>query len=249
MKIEILPVGFDNYSYLLVGDREASVIDPSEAVPVLKALDRLSAELSLILVTHHHGDHTGGIPEIHARTGCTVAGPAAQSARRSYKTLGEGDSIAVGGEKLSVLHVPGHTRNHVAYYAPALRAVWTGDVLFAGGCGRIPGGAAAEMWRSLQRLRGLPDDTRVFCGHEYTLENLEFAASLEGYNPAVQERLQRVRDLRNSGQPSVPSTIAEEKETNPFLRCDDPVFVKAIERDGVAPADLFAEIRGRKDRW
>lgn len=250
MDIQVLPVGRDNYCYLLVGDREVGVVDPSEAAPVLRALDRLQRPPDVILVTHYHGDHTGGIAGLRSQTGCVVAGPPSQSPGGADTPLGEGDSIRVAGAEVTVMHVPGHTRDHVAYYyAQGPRAVWTGDVLFAGGCGRILAGSAQAMWTSLQRLRELPDDTRVFCGHEYTEENLEFAASLEPGNPAVGERLRQVRLLRRGGRPTVPSTIAEEKRTNPFLRCDEPAFLDALGRAGATPVDVFSEIRDRKDRW
>jgi len=207
-------------------------------------LDENDLTLDLILLTHYHGDHTGGATALR-RTGCEVVGPANGSVEVD-RTLVHGDVIAFDCHPISALAVPGHTAHDTAYYLPEAKALFTGDVLFACGCGRMFGRDPHQMWGSLCRLRDLPDDTRVYGGHDYTLENLEFALHLEPDNTAVRERLAR---FRTDPKAALPSTLAEEKATNPFLRCDSESLAAAAGLSGHSAAEVFAALRAMKDRW
>lgn len=224
----------DNFIYLLLEEERAAVVDPRAALPVAALLQARAVALELILITHHHGDHTGGVPELKERWPCRVAGPA-DGLLAVDPAVVEGDRIPFGPCQIHVLEVPGHTQHDVAYYLPEQKAVFTGDTLFAGGCGRVFSHQPQLLWASLNRLRSLPDETRVYGGHDYTEENLEFALSLDPHNAAVRERLDELRRRAAEGAPFEASTVAEEKRTNPFLRCR-----KAAE---------FARIRSLKDDW
>lgn len=223
----------DNHIYLLVADGIMAVVDPATAGPVEGAGRQLGCRLELVLITHHHADHTGGVEELRARWGCRVAGPPGGMAVDTV--VRDGDCLSFGRHAIEVLSVPGHTDHDVAYCVPDAHAVFTGDVLFAGGCGRVFGGQTETMWESLCRLRALPDDVRVFGGHDYTEDNLEFALSLAPGDADVQVRLDALRRQQAQGLPLAPSTIAEERRTNPFLRCRS--------------AEEFARIRKLKDAW
>lgn len=251
LEIEILPLRADNYAYLLVSEGEAAVVDPGDAGPVLRRLAQLDVALTAVLLTHHHLDHVAGWEQVRRRggDGCRVVGPRDSRLPMVDTPMGDGDRLRLGSETLCALAVPGHTRSHIAFHAGACAAVWTGDTLFAGGCGRVLEGTAAEMWASLQRLRALPDDTRIYCGHEYTADNLEFAASLLPHDPAVARRLEEVKALVSAGQPAVPSLLAEEKRSNPFLRADSEALAMAAGLPGADGARVFEAIRRRKDAW
>jgi hydroxyacylglutathione hydrolase len=244
MTCEILRYG-DNFIYLLIDGERAAVVDPGNADVVLTALRDLRLSLECILITHHHGDHTAGCLELKRATGCRLIGPAGGSV--PFDTLvGDGDAVSFSSEVLSVMSVPGHTQHDVAYYLPNESMLFVGDVLFAGGCGRLFTGDAALMWSSLCRLRSLPGDTRVYGGHDYRVDNLKFAADVERHNRDLQERIAQTRDAPHSG---FPSTLSEELQTNPFLRCDVATVKEAV---GLPHADaemVFSELRRRKDRW
>lgn len=259
--MEVLPVPqlSDNYAYLVIdpGTQEAGVVDCAEAEPVLAAARAREVRLAAVLATHHHFDHVGGNKDLLAALpGLRVYGSAEDAARIPGIThrLHDGDTVEVGNLRARVVFIPAHTSGHVAYYFPAERAVFTGDTLFAGGCGRLFEGDAAQMMASLGRLAALPDETQVFCGHEYTEKNLRFAAMLEPGNGALREKLGAVEALRRAGKPTVPSTIAEEKATNPFLRTQSPELAASVARrvSGLPPSDpvaLFAAVRALKDRF
>jgi hydroxyacylglutathione hydrolase len=253
LQIELLPLLSDNYAYLLHDpDAGASaVVDPGEAGPVLAALRERGRGLDLILCTHHHGDHTGGNPELKAATGARVVGPEAERARIPGLDRGvrEGDTVEVGGSLLRVIETPGHTAGHVSLYAQRERALFCGDTLFAMGCGRLLERDALTMWDSLCKLASLPDDTLVYCGHEYTESNARFALSLDPDNEALLTRDEDVRHQRAAGAPTVPSTIGEERRTNPFLRAADPYLRARLGLQGLSEAEAFAEIRRRKDAF
>ena len=202
-----------------------------------------------MLLTHHHADHTAGAAELRQATGCLVAGPAECTACQLDRTVADGETIACGEYSLRVLAVPGHTRGHVAYYCESASGVWTGDTLFQGGCGRLLEGTAGQMWHSLCRLRALPPETRVYCGHDYTLDNLEFAINILPDDPALLTRLAEIRDPANRGLPPAPSTLDEERQTNLFLRADDEQVRQALALPTHNPASIFTELRRRKDAW
>jgi hydroxyacylglutathione hydrolase len=252
MRILQLPVLRDNYVYLLhdPDTATAAVVDPAMAEPVLEKLAELQAELVAILNTHHHHDHVGGNPQLLARyPQAAVYASGVDRGRIPGQTveLKAGETVQFGGRLATVLFVPGHTRGHIAYYFPESGDLFCGDTLFAGGCGRLFEGTPQQMLGSLDQLRQLPEPTRVWCAHEYTLNNLKFALTVDGDNPDLQARYRAVETLRQAGSPTVPSTIGEERLTNPFLRWDQPALQAAA---GIqAPDRVLARIRGMKDQF
>ena len=249
MQTIILPSLADNYIYLLADAREAVVVDPGDAAPVLAQLRTSGLRLRAILLTHRHADHTAGAGELRRATGGAVVGPAECAACEQDRTVADGETVAFGSHTMRVLAVPGHTLGHVAYYSETARGVWTGDTLFVGGCGRVLEGTPAQMWRSLCRLRALPPDTRVYCGHDYTLDNLDFAAGILPRDPDIRARLDEIRKLEKEGRPTVPSAIGVEQRTNVFLRADDDLVRHALGLNDPDPVAVFAELRRRKDAW
>jgi hydroxyacylglutathione hydrolase len=251
--IEPIPAFNDNYLWWLSDGRTAAIVDPGDAAPVAHRLSQTGLQLCTILVTHHHGDHVGGVEALVQATGAHVYGPAAESIPCIRTRLAGGDRIKLFGHEFEVLEVPGHTSGHIAYYAPSLSAVFCGDTLFAGGCGRLFEGTPAQMTASLARLAALPADTRVYCAHEYTLANLRFALAVEPGNTDLQARQHACAALRAAGTPTVPSTIGEELATNPFLRCAVPAVRARAEREspgaGASTVATFAALRAWKNRF
>ena len=251
--LEVVPVKAfkDNYVWTLRNATHAAVVDPGEAQPVLDYLVREKLELAAILATHHHPDHVGGIAELLRVHKVPVYGPRNEPIPTLTKPVSEGDSVTIPqlGVSFSVLDIPGHTRAHIAYYGAG--ALFCGDTLFACGCGRLFEGTAEQMYASLGKLRALPDDTKVYCGHEYTLANIGFARGVEPQNAALVARETRDRRLREAGKPTVPSTMREEKATNPFLRCTEPAVVESVNKYlGTRVSDpvrVFAAIREWKN--
>ncbi|HIK37747.1 MAG: hydroxyacylglutathione hydrolase [Geminocystis sp.] len=256
MEILTIPVLSDNYVFLLYDShsKQVAVVDPSVARPVLREIDKLGAELIAIFNTHHHWDHVGGNQELLARfPQATVYGGREDKGRipRQDVFLQEGDTVEFGGRKAYVYHLPGHTKGHIAYYFPPTEGeegeLFCGDTLFAGGCGRLFEGTPAQMVQSLNKLRSLPDSTRVWCAHEYTLKNLQFALTVDRHNEILRQRYQQVVEDRKKNLPTIPSTIGLEKLTNPFLRWDDPNIKSTIGLQ--EPERVFARLRGMKDNF
>jgi hydroxyacylglutathione hydrolase len=251
LQIELIPVLRDNYVYLArdVGSGACAAVDPSVAEPVLAALERFGWRLTHILNTHHHHDHVGGNLELKRATGCIIIGNRNDAHRIPGIDIafGDGEEVALGEQKALVLEISGHTIGHIAYWFGDARAVFCGDTLFSLGCGRLFEGTPGQMWSSLAKLRALPGDTRVYCGHEYTESNARFALALDPENSALRRRADEVWKLRAEGRPTVPSTLAVERATNPFLRADDPALQEAAGLAGRDPIAAFAEIRRRKD--
>ena len=236
LQIERIPTFQDNYTYLVICEqtRDAAVIDAPEADPVVQRVEQTGANVTKVLSTHHHPDHSMANPELAKRYGVPVIGHVSDSNRIPGFSDGvdEGDTIDVGDERARVLFIPSHTTGHIAYVFDEAKALFSGDMLFAGGCGRLFEGTPEMMYTALcEKLSKLPDDMRVFCGHEYTESNLRFAAHVEPNNAAVREKLKRVTEIRaraaadwHDAQPdemTIPSTIGEEKQTNPFMRAPD----------------------------
>ncbi len=248
--LELVPCRSDNYAVLLKTEGEDAVlVDAPEAAPIAAALERLGWDLGTILVTHHHGDHVEGIAAL-AGPGVAVIGAVADRQRIPGLTraVEPGKRFTAGGFDVEVIDTPGHTVGHVAYHLPEAGLLFSGDTLFAMGCGRLFEGTADQMWGSLSRLSALPEETAVYCGHEYTLANARFAASLLPDDTAIAARLAAVEATRAEGRPTLPTTIGLERRTNPFLRAADPDMAGRIGLPGAAPAAVFAEIRRRKDR-
>ena len=253
LEIHTIPAFSDNYFWLFhaAGDRQAWVVDPGDAAPVERALEAHELELAGIVITHHHSDHTGGVSQLAAAHGARVVGPASERIPQVVEQVREGDRVKVAGAYFEVIEVPGHTLDHIAYHCAEEAVLFCGDTLFAGGCGRVFEGTAAQMQASLAKLAGLPDSTRIFCAHEYTLANLSFARLVEPDNAALAAREEAARALRAEGTPTVPSRLELERMTNPFLRWTAPGVLAAAERRCGSPvsdpAAVFAEIRGWKD--
>ena len=253
LDIRLVPLLSDNYGYLLhdAATGDTAVVDPAEAGPVLAALEAEGWRLGHILNTHHHLDHIGGNAELKAATGALIAAPRADLHRIPHVDvpLAEGDRYKVGGSEAQVFAVPGHTSGHIALWFEADQALFSGDTLFSLGCGKLFEGTPDEMWRSLGKLRALPDATRVYCGHEYTQSNARFALTIEPGNPALEARAAEVAALRAAGTPTIPTILGVEKATNPFLRADVPAVQAALGLGGRSATEVFAAIRRGKDNF
>lgn len=253
MDIHLIPAFSDNYIYLLRDPASGAVgvVDPGDAAPVTAELERRGWRLTTILNTHHHNDHIGGNAALKERYGATVIGARADAHRIADldTALDEGDRVAFGGETGTVIAVPGHTSGHIAFHFPDSKALFCGDTLFSLGCGRLFEGTAEQMWHSLGKLRALPGDTRVYCGHEYTQSNARFALTIEPDNADLRARADEIAALRAEGRPTIPTTLGLERRTNPFLRADEPPLRRSLGMEGAAPASVFAEIRKRKDTF
>jgi hydroxyacylglutathione hydrolase len=251
LSVSAIPAFSDNYIWLLTGDdRRCAVVDPGDADPVIRLLDQQGLELDTILVTHHHPDHVGGIPELLRRWPATVIGPDDDRIRHRDLTVRENDRVNLDGMKLAfaVLEVPGHTTSHIAYVGHG--CLFPGDTLFSAGCGRLFEGTAAQMQESLDKLAGLPDETRIFSAHEYTRSNCAFARAVEPENPTLRTFSRWVDDQRSRDLPTLPSTMGRERDVNPFLRTREPAVVeRAREIDPAAEpgASTLATIRHWKD--
>jgi hydroxyacylglutathione hydrolase len=256
MKLIPLPAFQDNYLWVLHDGHRALVVDPGDAQPVLQFLQRDGLQLEAILVTHHHPDHIGGVDALRDATGAKVYGPARETIPEPLTRLAEGDAITVLGLRFEVLDVPGHTSGHIAYYCEEVDGaplLFCGDTLFSGGCGRLFEGTPAQMLASLDKLAALPGSTRVCCTHEYTLSNLKFARAVEPSNSELINYSQRCEELRQKDLPTLPSTIAQEKQINPFLRTRLAGVVQAARSfDATTPEDevaVFAAIRQWKNQF
>jgi len=251
--ITALPVFSDNYIWLLsTGGEQCVVVDPGDAAPVLRALREHGLKLHAILITHHHADHIGGVSRLVAETGADVYGPVDNRIPGQTRSFGQGETLELTAMDLSfeVLEVPGHTSSHIAFYGHG--CLFCGDTLFSVGCGRLFEGTPEQMQASLDKLAALPDDTHVFCTHEYTLSNCDFARQVEPDNPDLQRRISEVEACRSTGRITLPSTIGEEKAVNPFMRTREPAVIDAARKHDASArpgASTLGVIRDWKDRF
>ncbi len=248
-----IPALGDNFIYLYQYDnRNALVVDPGDYSSVAEALKKHDLNLTTILATHHHWDHIGGITELKKRTGCKIIGSDKQRIPGIDEIAEDGQIITIGDTKIQTIATPGHTRTGVCYHLLPSNEnnagiLWTGDTLFIGGCGRLLECNAQTMWSSLQKLAALPERTNVYCGHDYTLENYQFALEIEPQNQAVKNRRNEIRQKQQHGEFTIPSTISQEKETNIFLRAGTPEIKTALNIPQADDVETFAELRRRKD--
>jgi hydroxyacylglutathione hydrolase len=253
LKIHQFPCLDDNYGYLVhvEGTDITATIDTPDADAIAAELDKCGWSLTHILNTHWHPDHAGGNQALKDRYGAIVVAPVDPEGRIADvdRAVGEGDRLDLGGSEARVFAVPGHTTDHVAYWFPEAGVAFVGDTLFALGCGRLFEGTAEQMWESLSKLTALPEDTVVYCAHEYTASNARFAVTIEPDNAALTKRVEEIRQLREAGKPTVPTTIGLELSTNPFLRTRSPEILERLEMAGQGDVAVFAEVRARKDNF
>lgn len=253
LKIVAIPAFRDNYIWMLHDHHYAAVVDPGDAEPVLAYLDLHRLKLAAILCTHHHHDHTGGICKLAGLYSVPVYGPPLEAVPCVSHTPGDGEEIVIPGlqVRMQVMHVPGHTRGHIAYAGAG--GVFCGDTLFGCGCGKIFDGTVVQLFHSLQRLASLPGETKVYCTHEYTEANIRFARVFDPDNARLRQRQEEAQVLRAAGHPTLPSTIALEKATNPFLRCAQPAIVATVSRmaqiTDTGEASIFTALRTLKNNF
>ena len=253
LEIVTVPCLADNYAFLLhdATSGATAVVDAPDPAPILDALAARGWQLTDILITHHHWDHIDGVPALEQATGAKTWGNAADAGRLPPldHALAPGDTVTIGGETGTVIEVSGHTVGHIAFHFPDSKAVFTADSLMALGCGRLFEGTPDMMHASLSRLAALPPETLVCSGHEYTASNAKFALTIDPDNPALISRSEAIDAARAEGRPTVPSTLQEELDTNPFLRAHDPAIRARLDMDTADDVAVFAEIRARKDRF
>jgi len=242
----------DNFGYLVhdPATKATASIDAPEAAPIISALEREGWTLTDVLITHHHGDHVGGAAELKRKFGCRVVAPHDKSGKIANVDLrvGNGDVVKVGNLLARVLETPGHTLDHVSYVFDKEKALFAADTLFSIGCGRVFEGTYPMMWDSLLKLRALPDDFKLYCGHEYTASNVKFALTVDPDNAALKARAEEVARLRAANQPTVPTLMGEEKKANVFLRADEPSIAANLHMKGASAAEIFGELRERKNK-
>ena len=241
----------DNYAYIYLNDKkEAFVVDPSEASPVIDTLEKNDLQLKYILNTHHHFDHIGGNFELKEKYNCKVVGSKKDRDRIPGIDIeiSDGDYWSFKEHTAQIIEIPGHTSGHIAFYFKSLNAVFTGDTLFSLGCGRLFEGTPTMMWNSLKKLRALPDQTKIYCGHEYTLSNGKFINSIYP-SEDMRLKIESLVELNEKNLPSIPSTIADEKKMNIFLKADDINLIKNLGLQGKSPEEVFGYIRELKDNF
>lgn len=251
LEIELFACRSDNFGVLL-HDPATGVtasIDAPEEKPILEALERRGWRLSHIFTTHHHGDHVEANLALKDCFGATIIGPARETIPGIDRKVDGGDSFDFAGRRVEVIATPGHTLGHICFHLPEEKLLFAADTLFALGCGRLFEGTPAQMWDSLSKLAALPEETTVYFGHEYTLSNARFAKTVDPDNVALAHRVEEIEALRAAGAFTAPTTIGLEKATNPFLRAGDPAIRRHLGMEGASDAEVFAEIRGRKDRF
>src|ERR1700727_1683004 len=251
-EIRLFPCLTDNFGYLIHAPttKATASIDAPEAAPIIKALEREGWTLTDILITHHHHDHVGGVAELKQKYNCRVVAPNDKNAKIANVDLraAHGDVVKVGGLLARVLETPGHTLDHISYVFDNEKALFAADTLFSIGCGRVFEGTYPMMWDSLLKLRVLPDDFSLYCGHEYTASNIKFALTIEPDNAALKARAEEVKRLREANKPTIPTLLGEEKQANVFLRADEPSVAASVRMKDRSAAEVFSELRERKTK-
>lgn len=256
MSVDIIPIPVlkDNYVWVIKNQlSQAIIIDPGESVPVLRFLQEANLTLLAILITHHHWDHMAGIGGIIEHYDVPVYAPLIEDIDHKNHSVKDKDQLKIDTFIFDVIEIPGHTLGHVAYYLTTEKALFTGDTLFCAGCGRIFEGTPEQMYASLMKIKSFPDDTKIYCAHEYTLNNLRFAEQVDSTNKDVKQRLSQVQKLHDQHLPTIPSLLSDEKKTNPFLRCDIQTVITSVEqyakRSLVNPVEVFEYLRKWKDHF
>ncbi len=251
MQIDLIPALADNYIFALFEPQEdwTCIIDPAEAAPVLRYLTEKKRVLTHILNTHHHPDHTAGNRELKEKTRCQIWAPALEIKQIDGvdRKLTPDESLQFGKVEGLTLEAAAHTRGHLAFHFPSEKVLFTGDAIFSLGCGRLFEGSYGQMWNVIQKIRELPDETQIYCGHEYTLKNVRFAQTLEPFNAQLKRFSEEVARLRKDFKPTLPSTIGREKVLNPFFKCDDPQFAASIQKPDLSPLEIFTYLRKKRD--
>jgi hydroxyacylglutathione hydrolase len=251
-EIRLFPCLSDNFGYLIhdPATKATASIDAPEATPIIKALEREGWTLTDILITHHHHDHVGGVTELKQKYKCRVVAPHDKSTKIADVDLrtGQGDVLKIGSLLARVLETPGHTLDHISYVFDNEKVLFAADTLFSIGCGRVFEGTYPMMWDSLLKLRALPDDFKLYCGHEYTASNVKFALTIEPDNAALKARAEEVKRLRSENKPTVPTLLGEEKKANVFLRADEPSVAASVRMKDRGAAEVFGELRERKNK-
>jgi len=253
MKIEIIPCLKDNYSYLIIDEKNknACVVDPSEAQPIINYLEREKIQLTFILNTHHHYDHVGGNNELKKRYNAKVVGFFGDKHRIPGIdiTLKDNERWKFGRSVVKILHIPGHTLGHICFFFENEKLAFTGDTLFSLGCGRIFEGTFEQMFKSLEKIKNLPKDTMIYCGHEYTDNNGKFCISIDKENEKLKDRIKEVQIKRKRNQPTLPVSLGQELDTNIFLRCDDKKIKNNIKMKTSSELEIFTKLRNLKDKF
>lgn len=252
LQIIPIPAFKDNYIWLIHNGLHAAIVDPGDAIPVLEILDRLNLKLTVILITHHHYDHIDGVATLLKHSpDIQVYAPKLEQYLFEHAPVGEPDTFSIKELNItfSLIDLPGHTLGHVAYYSEKNQLLFCGDTLFGAGCGRLFEGTASQMYQSLQRLAALPPATKVYCSHEYTLHNIKFALTLEQNNFFLISRFKQTQTLRENNTPSLPSTIALERATNPFLRCTNNEIQSSIGLSNADPVEVFSILRNNRNHY
>lgn len=252
LQIIPIPAFKDNYIWLIHNGLHAAIVDPGDAIPVLEILDRLNLKLTVILITHHHYDHIDGVATLLKHSpDIQVYAPKLEQYLFEHAPVGEPDTFSIKELNIifSLIDLPGHTLGHVAYYSEKNQLLFCGDTLFGAGCGRLFEGTASQMYQSLQRLSALPPATKVYCSHEYTLQNINFALTLEQNNFFLINRFKQTQTFRENNTPSLPSTIALERATNPFLRCTNNEIQSSIGLSNADPVEVFSILRNNRNHY
>ncbi|MEY3650978.1 MAG: Hydroxyacylglutathione hydrolase [Pseudomonadota bacterium] len=249
LKITPIPAFQDNYIWMIQNGNHVAIVDPGDAAPVVSVLQKENLTLDAILITHHHNDHIGGVQSLLKAYPTKIFAPANESFDFPHQPVHENDLIQLPNLRLnlSVLDIPGHTIGHIAYYG--LNHLFCGDTLFGGGCGRLFEGTHEQLFNSLQKLAALPEETLVYCAHEYTEQNLRFAIQVDSENPALKNRIASTKKIRASNTPSLPSSIGLEKNTNPFLRCDNQMIASTLELQAPDTITVFKTLRNMRNNF